>query len=186
MSARQKCPGRRQNIPFFMLTRLISAGSQQRPISLLRGRVFSLSILWRVWWRARLGTSLTAQPAHLCPLSRVWSDTPAATSEQSHSIPLIHHLRHSDADTFIWGEFILIQKMLLLGWLNKSGVNTTVTPFCGVYYTHAWIRACPEERFVFKGAQCGLPGMIAKLTALIKLKDLFFCQRGDMSKSDDC
>ncbi len=46
--------------------------------------------------------------------------------------------------------------------------------------------AYTEEHFVVKGIQCGLTGMTAELTMLIKLKLLFFCQHGDMSKSDDC
>lgn len=33
---------------------------------------------------------------------------------------------------------------------------------------------------------CDLTVMTSELAMLIKLKILFFCQHGDMSKSDDC
>ena len=41
--------------------------SQLWVINLCGGRVFSLSILWGVWWRAQLGTSLSRYPTSTLP-----------------------------------------------------------------------------------------------------------------------
>lgn len=108
------------------LTRLIPPVSQLRTISLCGGRVFSLSILWEVWWRAQPGTSLSQHPTPTLPSLQglKWYFSNGVWTAPSHTVHQSLQT-HCNRDTLVEGDFILIAEMLLGKLVNKSRVNAT-------------------------------------------------------------
>lgn len=68
-------------------------------------------------------------------------------------------------------------------------VNATAFLFfslCYIVKKHMTSSLHPKAFCIQGHSLCDLTVMTAELAMLIKLKILFFCQHGDMSKSDDC
>lgn len=127
--------------------------------------------------------------------------TPHISSALSPGAEMILHLRcvnspfqhqasitiASHSETVDQGDFILIAEIFVRCFTNRR-VNAIAFLFslCYIVKKHMTISLHPKVFCIQGHSLCDLTVMTAELAMLIKLKILFFCQHGDMSKSDDC